>query len=82
MTSVFMACNWKAFEFLQNTVFYITSKKSISILNKTETPHLKSVPLCARKLLSDEVYLGTQEHGLVKGVGSHFSDHMLFMKMD
>lgn len=41
MTSVFMACNWKAFEFLQNTIFYVTSKKNISILN---TPSLKSVP--------------------------------------
>lgn len=52
MRSVFVACNWKASEFLQNTTFYVTSKKSISILN---TPSLKSVPLSMRKLLRDEV---------------------------
>lgn len=79
MTSVFMACNWKAFEFLQNTMFYVTSKKSIPLLN---TPSLKSVPFSQESCWVMRCYLGTEEHGLVKGVRSHFSDHVLFMKMD
>lgn len=60
MTSVFMACNWKAFEFLQNTIFYVTNlKKHFNI----KQPFLKICAIISRKLWSDEVlpwHWGTQ----------------------
>lgn len=37
---------------------------------------------CARNSFSNEVYLFTWKHNIMKGAGSHFSDYMLYVKMD